>query len=277
MSRRESASGPGEFLPPVRRNTAANRALHPDRPWIRAVRIAVGIFVLAALVQKTLDATLPGNDVDVAQLFSEFTVQGNLALGLVLILSGVRPRSRLPLWWDHLFGALVLYLVMTGIIYVVLVAPPGEPWWSWDLYWPQMVHHRLAPLVTALDWLLVTRTVRGTWWRPLAWLGYPVAFLAFSWIRGVSTGGTSTISWIQRSTAGGRRCLFPPHRCWLRSWLLLPSSTPRATPGLRWPRAGRPGQRASGAPEWPPQRRRLDPGLDVPEPGTSGPRSSPSS
>ncbi|WP_235008675.1 Pr6Pr family membrane protein [Arthrobacter sp. SLBN-122] len=71
-----------------------------------------------------------------------------------------------------------------GVIYIVLVAPPEEPWWTWDLYWPQMVHHRLAPLVAALDWILVTRTVRGPWWRPLAWLGYPVAFLAFSWIRG---------------------------------------------------------------------------------------------
>ena len=184
MSRREPAVGPEPALPPIRKNTPANRALHPDRPWIRTVRILVGLFVLAALVQKTFDATLPGNDVDVPQLYSEFTVQGNLALGLVLIVSGVRRRNRLPLWWDHLFGALALYLVMTGIIYVVLVAPPGEPWWSWDLYWPQMAHHRLAPLVTALDWLLVTRTVRGAWWRPVAWLAYPVAFLAFSWIRG---------------------------------------------------------------------------------------------
>ncbi|BCW79431.1 Pr6Pr family membrane protein [Arthrobacter sp. NicSoilC5] len=184
MSLTEPAAGPLALVPSVRRDTPANRALHPDRPWIRSVRISVGLFVLAALVQKTFDATLPANDVDVPQLYSEFTVQGNLALGLVLIVSGVRRRARLPHWWDHLFGALVLYLVMTGIIYVVLVAPPGEPWWSWDLYWPQMVHHRLAPLVTALDWLLVTRTVRGAWWRPLAWLGYPVAFLAFSWIRG---------------------------------------------------------------------------------------------
>ena len=128
--------------------------------------------------------TAPGTDVDVPHLYSEFTVQGNLAFGLVLVLAAARGRSRLPLWWDHLFGALVLYLIMTGIIYVVLVAPPGERWWTWDLYWPQLVHHRLAPLVAALDWLLVTRTVRAPWWRPLAWLGYPVAFLVFSWIRG---------------------------------------------------------------------------------------------
>jgi hypothetical protein len=184
MSLTATAGGLTPLDPPVRRNPAANRALHPDRPWVRTARILVGLFVLAALVQKTFDATLPGNDVDVPQLYSEFTVQGNLAFGLVLTLSAGRRRSRLPLWWDHLFGALVLYLVMTGIIYVVLVAPPGEPWWTWDLYWPQLVHHRLAPLVAALDWLLVTRTVRGPWWRPLAWLSYPVAFLAFSWIRG---------------------------------------------------------------------------------------------
>lgn len=170
--------------PPIERHLGFNDALHPDRLWIRALRFAVGIFVLVALARKTYDATLPGSDVDVLQLWSEFTVQSNLVLGLVLIASAVRPRTRLPQWWDHLFGALVFYLVMTGLIYAVLVAPPDEPWWSWDMYWPQLAHHRLAPLFVVLDWLLVTRTVRGKWWRPLVWLGYPVAFLVFSWVRG---------------------------------------------------------------------------------------------
>ncbi|MFJ6077372.1 Pr6Pr family membrane protein [Pseudarthrobacter sp. NPDC092419] len=172
-------------LPPaVERHPSANYALHPDRLWVRLLRAAVGIFVLVAIIQKTYDATLPGNDVDIAQLYSEFTVQANLVLGLVLLVSAARPRAGLPQWWDHLFGALVLYLVMTGIIYIVLIAPADEPWWSWDLYWPQMAHHRLAPVFVALDWLLVTKTARGAWWRPLAWLGYPTAFLVFSWLRG---------------------------------------------------------------------------------------------
>lgn len=176
------------LIPPIERNHGYNIALHPDRRWIRILRLVVGVFVLAALVRKTADATLPGSDVDLGQLYSQFTVQSNLVLGLALVASAVWSRSRLPRWWDHVAGAIAFYLVMTGIIYAVLVAPPGEPWWSWDLYWPQLAHHRLAPVFVALDWLLVTRTVRGTWRRPLLWLGYPVAFLAFTWVRGAVDG-----------------------------------------------------------------------------------------
>ncbi|CAN7393091.1 Pr6Pr family membrane protein [Arthrobacter sp. LjRoot78] len=176
------------LVPPIERHLAFNDALHPDRIWIRLLRFAVGLIVLVALAQKTYDATLPGSDVDVGQLYSEFTVQSNLVLGLVLVVSAARTRSRLPDWWDHVLGALTFYLVMTGIIYAVLVAPPDEPWWSWDMYWPQLAHHRLAPLFIALDWLLVTKTVHGKWSRPLTWLIYPSAFLVYSWMRGAIDG-----------------------------------------------------------------------------------------
>lgn len=175
-------------VPPIERHVGFNDALHPDRAWIRLLRFAVGAFVLVALVRKTIDATLPGSDVDIGQLYSEFTVQSNLVLGLVLVASAARPGTRLPAWWDHLVGALAFYLVMTGIIYAVLVAPPDEPWWSWDMYWPQLAHHRLAPVFIALDWLLVTKTVHGKWSRPFVWLIYPSAFLGFSWARGAADG-----------------------------------------------------------------------------------------
>src|SRR5512145_984561 len=108
--------GTARLEPPIERNVRFNEALHPDRLWVRAPRLAVGVSVLVALVQKTIDATQPGSDVDIGQLYSEFTVQSNLVFGLVLITAALVPRMHLPSWWDHLFGALVFYLVMTGII-----------------------------------------------------------------------------------------------------------------------------------------------------------------
>lgn len=195
-------SGSPGSVPPAEYRRSADSALHPDRPWVRMVRLLVGGFVLAALVQKTYDATLPGSDVDVFQLYSEFTVQANLGLGLLLLASAARPWAALPPWWDHVCGAFVLYLVMTGLIYIVLVAPPEEPWWSWDLYWPQMAHHRLAPLYVVFDWLLVSRMVRGPWWRPPAWLAYPVAFLIFSWVRG-SIDGWYVYEFLDPTIEGG--------------------------------------------------------------------------
>jgi hypothetical protein len=176
------------LIPLIQRKVGANRALHPDCLWIRLVRGGAGLAMLAALAQEIYDATQPGNSVDVPQLVSQFTFQSNLVLGVVFLVSAARARARLPQWWDHLFGALAFYLLMTGIIYVVLVAPPDEPWWTLDMYWPWMVTHRMAPLVAVLDWLIVTRTVRGPWARPLLWLFYPVAFLIFSWVRGALDG-----------------------------------------------------------------------------------------
>lgn len=54
--------------------------------------------------------------------------------------------------------------------------------------------HRLAPLFVALDWILVTRTVRGNGWRPVVWLTYPVAFLVFSWGRGADGGWPAALT-----------------------------------------------------------------------------------
>lgn len=60
-------------------------------------------------------------------------------------------------------------------------------------------------VIAALDWLLVTCTVRGPWRRPLLWLCYPVAFLIFSWGAAPSTAGIPTTSWTRGSTAAGRQ------------------------------------------------------------------------
>lgn len=161
-------------------------ALGPDRAWIRLVRLAVGLFALAAVAYSTWRAAT-GEDRSLVEHFSLFTIEANLALGLTLILSALTRRERLPRWWDHLRGALAFYLVMTGIVYALLVAPAGE-FWSWNIEWTNLALHRVTPLFAIADWLLVSMTSRGHWWRPIAWLIYPVVYLLYSWLRGTFTG-----------------------------------------------------------------------------------------
>lgn len=161
--------------------------LAPERGWVRVLRFVVGVFVLAAVVRDLWLAAMGQGENDLVQTFSQFTVQSNAVFGAVLVLSAMARRASLPRGWDHLRGALAFYLVMTGIVYAVLVAPPGELW-SWNIVWTNLALHRVAPLFAVVDWLLVTMTTRGSWHRPLAWMVYPLAFLVYSWIRGALTG-----------------------------------------------------------------------------------------
>ena len=165
----------------------AAAVLAPDRPWVRIARLIVGVFVLAAVTYDTWLSAVGQDDRTLVENFSFFTIQSNLVFGAALVLSACVRRDRLPRWWDHLRGALAFYLVMTGIVYAVLVAPPGE-FWSWDIAWTHIAMHRIGPLFAVADWLLVVMTVRAGWLRPLAWLAYPVAYLIYSWIRGAFTG-----------------------------------------------------------------------------------------
>jgi hypothetical protein len=84
-------------------------------------------------------------------------------------------------------GAVAFYLVMTGIIYALLVAPLDELL-RWDIGWTGIVLHRLAPVVALAEWLLTPRRHPSSPARLLRWQLYPVAFLALTWLRGAVTG-----------------------------------------------------------------------------------------
>lgn len=169
--------------PPVNRNRRVNAALHPDRAWVRVLRFAVAGFVVAAVVRNTILSSTGGADSDLVQLYSMFTIQSNLAFAAVLLVGAVSMRRRLPSWWDNLRGGVAFLLVMTGLVYALFVAPPGEAL-SWDITWTNLALHRVAPVFALADWALITMTRRSGWGRPLAWLVYPVLYLAYTWVRG---------------------------------------------------------------------------------------------
>ncbi|EYT48043.1 hypothetical protein D641_0113370 [Brachybacterium muris UCD-AY4] len=148
-----------------------------------AARLLVAAAVLAALVSNAIGAWQEGL---LAQNLAYFTNQSNLAFVLLAVTGAAMVRRR-PAWFDDARGAVAFYLVMTGIIYALLVAPLDELT-RWDIGWTGIVLHRLAPVAALLDWLLTPQGRRPRARRILWWLLYPVVFLVFTWVRGGITG-----------------------------------------------------------------------------------------
>lgn len=164
---------------------ATSTALRSSAPRLVAVaaRFGVAALVVLALTSNLLTAMEEGT---VARNISMFTNQSNLFL-VAMFLSTQVPRERRPLWFDDVRGAVTFYLVMTGIIYALLVAPLSELG-RWDIGWTGIVLHRLAPVAALADWLLTPRQRRPSWKRLGPWLLYPVVFLVITWVRGAITG-----------------------------------------------------------------------------------------
>ena len=178
---------PSPTLPAINRAPKLNNALHPDRSWIRLLRLVIGGLALASVVYNAWRSATGASDHTLIQTLSHFTNVSNALFGLVCVVGAVSMRKKLPVWWDDLRGMLTFMMVMTGIIYAVLVAEPGE-FTRWDLPWHNIVAHRVAPVAALLGWLLITTTRRARWWRSLVWLLLPIAWLAYTWIRGAIAG-----------------------------------------------------------------------------------------
>ncbi len=153
-----------------------------DAPVVRIARIVIGASaIITVLVNIGIVASLP-EGLDLAEYFSYFTNLTNLLAGGVFIVSGSRPRARLPKWWDGVRGAAAIYLALTGVVFALLLA--DSPTVGTITPWVNAVVHQIMPILAVVDWLVIPAVVRAAWWRPLVWLIYPVIYLTFSLVRG---------------------------------------------------------------------------------------------
>ncbi len=70
-------------------------------------------------------------------------------------------------------GAVVLYVVMAGIIWNLLLTD-----YSMGYTPANILLHIVVPVLVTVDWLLIRAGQhRMRWWQPLLWLMYPAAYL----------------------------------------------------------------------------------------------------
>jgi hypothetical protein len=116
--------------------------------------------------------------------FSYFTIQSNLIAIAALVLPAVAmlvARGTEPRRFDMLRGGAVVYMTVTGVVYGLLLSGTDV---DTALSWVNDVVHRLMPIVIVIDWLLDPPPVRIELRRSLVWVVYPVAWIAYTMVRG---------------------------------------------------------------------------------------------
>ncbi|MET8448666.1 Pr6Pr family membrane protein [Streptomyces sp. NPDC005209] len=162
-------------VPPFRRPLAATFRL------LTALTAAAGVTLEFLLGSPT-------------RALSHFSVQANILLALVMLVSAHRAwAARRPVA-PALTGAILLYAVTATLAYHLLLAHTTPPFsmtgattpperWHGEWIAAQLLH-KAAPAAAVLDWLLLTAPGRLHLRQASAWLLYPMAYLAFTLIRG---------------------------------------------------------------------------------------------
>lgn len=161
-----------------------------DRPRLwRSTFAVVGWAALALqyllMVGPAESQAVPGLTVN---FFSYFTILTNLAAAVILTAPLVWPDSRVGRWAadEGVRAALAMSIAVVGLTYHFLLAqtwaPQGLAWLANGLL------HYVMPIGVVLDWLMFTPKGRLRWRDPIRWLGYPLAYVVWTFIHGFVSG-----------------------------------------------------------------------------------------
>ncbi|WBB69927.1 Pr6Pr family membrane protein [Micromonospora sp. WMMD812] len=154
-----------------------------------ALRVAIVVGVVAGILLTALGpATVTG-------LLPYFTIQSNVAVGLVAGYAAARAWRDRPDPPPALTGAVTLYITITGVVYHLVLANPASPFAI-----PQpdralgealgnQFLHTVVPMLAIANWALVDRRGRLRPRYAAWWLAFPLGYLAFALLRGLVVHG----------------------------------------------------------------------------------------
>jgi hypothetical protein len=118
--------------------------------------------------------------------FSFFTIETNLLIALVLTISCARPQAEQFLTTPSVTSALVVYIVIVGVVYAVLLRHLWHPHGLQLL--ADIALHDAIPLLYPFYWLAFLRKGSLRWSDPAWWLVFPVLYFLYSMLRGAAFG-----------------------------------------------------------------------------------------
>lgn len=155
-------------------------------------RPVVAVFRLLVALVATVGVAIEMRLGSPLHVLSYFTIQANLLVAVVFVASARRARAaRRPLP-AVLMGGTLLYISITGLVYHLILADPSSGFSMiggiarhphWQAVSNQILH-TVIPIAAVIDWLLLTRPAPFAVRHATTWLVYPLAYLAFSLVRG---------------------------------------------------------------------------------------------
>lgn len=152
------------------------------RNYLVGYKVFFGLLGFSALITEIAAIAVRGQW-NAANFFSFFTVESNI-LAVVSLLVGAfliyaKRQSKRA---DYFRGAVTLYMVVTGVVFSILLSGL-EGVNLTAVPWDNIVLHYIMPVAIALDWI-ADRPVYISFKKALLWLLFPIAYLAYSLIRG---------------------------------------------------------------------------------------------
>ncbi len=169
---------PGNLAPPLYRQRRCAAAI-AGLGWF-GLCVQLYFNIHEAFVK---DLSIPANLIN---YFSYFTTETVLLIALTLTIFCARPQAEQFLTRPSVRSALVVYIIMVGGVYAVLLR---------NLWQPHGVHlladavmHDAIPFLYPLYWLVFLPKGSLRWSDPAWWLVYPVLYFLYSMLRGAAYG-----------------------------------------------------------------------------------------
>jgi hypothetical protein len=173
-----------------------------SRRVVGVLRLLAGVGLLATLVVQIADRVV-NRAFDPWEYFSYFTIETSLMNVVVFVAGGVlalrMPRDT-ALFTTVRMATLTYAIVTAGVYNLLLRNVPHEGFQG--LGWPNEVIHVWIPLLIVLDWLVSPGRPALPWRALRMVMIYPVAWLAYSLLRGAVSNGIYPYPFLDPATAG---------------------------------------------------------------------------
>ena len=148
------------------------------------VRAAVGVGVLATIAVQ-MSSNMGAGTFNPTRFFAFFTIESNLYGAILFLFLAARRSASGSVGLDLARGASVVYLTVTFFVVIFLLSGADL---QVAIPWVDAVLHKIFPVIVVLDWLVDPPAHRLTFRQALTWLIFPLAWVAFTLIRGAVEG-----------------------------------------------------------------------------------------